>query len=104
MSRPPAALEALHATPPAHAQVYNEQINDLQNPANTNLALRKPGEHVDIAGLTETLVGSAAEAVAILDAGDEHRRTGRTNMNERSSRSHSIFRMVRARGFCHAVW
>ena len=41
--------------------------------------------------LTTCVVRSAAEIDAVLQAGKRRRVTGRTNMNERSSRSHALF-------------
>jgi centromeric protein E len=44
--------------------------------------------------LTETVVVSAEETERILRKGSSNRQTGETNMNESSSRSHTIFKMV----------
>ena len=45
-------------------------------------------------GAKETIIRSADEALALLARGEAHRHVGRTNMNEVSSRSHSILRVV----------
>lgn len=47
-----------------------------------------------VQGLTEKVVGSEDEVLGLIRQGDKRRHTGCTNMNERSSRSHTIFRMV----------
>ena len=47
-----------------------------------------------VGGLTEEIVLSPEEVMSILIKGQEYRHVGGTNMNERSSRSHTIFRMV----------
>lgn len=44
--------------------------------------------------MTETVVVSAEETERILRKGSSNRQTGETNMNESSSRSHTIFKMV----------
>lgn len=69
-----------------------EQIADLLNPTNNNLAIRddmRRGVYVE--NLTERPVINAAEAAAVLTAGAKNRHVDSTNSNERSSRSHSVF-------------
>ena len=44
-----------------------------------------------VTGCVEVVVGSAAEAMAVLSAGTAHRTTGGTKMNSHSSRSHAVF-------------
>ena len=44
-----------------------------------------------VAGASEQVVNSADEMMSCLDAGSAGRHFGTTNMNEHSSRSHSIF-------------
>lgn len=44
--------------------------------------------------LTEEPIQSAAEALFLIRRGEESRRVGETNLNEKSSRSHSIVRLV----------
>lgn len=47
-----------------------------------------------VGNLTEDIVLSASDIFALLEKGERNRHVGVTNMNERSSRSHTIFRMV----------
>jgi len=76
-------------------EVYNETINDLLKPSNTNLDIREgAGREVYIEGLTEYSVRSEDEALHWLYYGDHLRKTGSTQMNQESSRSHSIFRVT----------
>ena len=42
----------------------------------------------------ERVLRSVEEALAVIAEGESHRHVGRTDMNEVSSRSHSIFRLV----------
>ena len=44
-----------------------------------------------VVGATEQPVESADDVLSCLDAGSAGRHTGSTNMNEHSSRSHTIF-------------
>lgn len=51
--------------------------------------------NVVVHGLTEKLVVSPTDVLKLMEVGERRRQVGCTNMNERSSRSHTIFRMVR---------
>ena len=46
---------------------------------------------VVVVGASEQVVNSADEMMSCLDVGSAGRHVGTTNMNEHSSRSHSIF-------------
>ena len=48
--------------------------------------------NTNIDGLMEVPVFSAEDIFALLKLGEMHRNYGETKMNERSSRSHTIFR------------
>ena len=56
---------------------------------------REAGVHV--AGLREEIVTSAEHVLALLEQGEAARHVGETRMNKNSSRSHTVFRMVRLR-------
>eukprot|EP00123_Amoebidium_parasiticum_P016526 comp23476_c0_seq2/m.39246 comp23476_c0_seq2/g.39246 ORF comp23476_c0_seq2/g.39246 comp23476_c0_seq2/m.39246 type:complete len:720 (-) comp23476_c0_seq2:15-2174(-) len=76
-------------------EIYNDQIFDLLEPASQNLQLRQDinmGVFVD--GLKEVGVENAADAMAVLNAGSEHRRVASTSMNRESSRSHAVFTLI----------
>lgn len=76
-------------------QIYNEIVNDLLAPENTNLKIRedaKLGPYVE--GLREDAVMTADQVFSLLHAGTAHRHIGRTNYNDVSSRSHTVFRIV----------
>jgi centromeric protein E len=63
--------------------------------ANSNLKVHEtPERGVFVGKLTEWAVNDSAEALSLLNRGEENRRIGCTNMNERSSRSHTIFQLV----------
>ncbi|KNC83438.1 hypothetical protein SARC_04325, partial [Sphaeroforma arctica JP610] len=44
--------------------------------------------------LGEETVDTAEKILEVMERGETNRHTGETNMNERSSRSHTIFRMI----------
>lgn len=48
--------------------------------------------NVTIDGLNEVPVTNVEDITALMKFGESHRHYGETNMNERSSRSHTIFR------------
>ena len=47
-----------------------------------------------VGNLTEEIVSCPDDVAQVLIRGERNRHVGVTNMNERSSRSHTIFRMV----------
>eukprot|EP00731_Ephydatia_muelleri_P015976 Em0009g400a len=79
----------------SYLEIYNETLTDLLNPENKNLKIRENTEHtVSVHGITECAVTLASEVVDLLCFGDQNRVIGETNMNERSSRSHTIVTMA----------
>ena len=78
-------------------EIYNETLSDLLTPSGSstsNLALREDGRRggsVFVEGLREEKVQNVAAVAALLQQGIANRRVGETLMNERSSRSHSVF-------------
>jgi kinesin family protein 15 len=71
------------------------QVTDLLEPALTSLQLREDQKRgVYVAGLTEHDVRTASETLALLKRGALARHVGSTQMNEKSSRSHTVFSMV----------
>ena len=80
-------------------QLYNEEVNDLLAQDNTKLQIHESREAgIYVAGLREEIVASCEAVLRLLEDGDRLRHTGETRMNKASSRSHSIFRMVRCPG------
>nr|XP_043608952.1 kinesin-like protein KIN-12B [Erigeron canadensis] len=76
-------------------EIYNEQITDLLNPSQRNLHLRedtKTGVYVE--NLTEETICNMKDVTQLLKKGLSNRRTGATNLNIESSRSHSVFTCV----------
>ena len=72
-------------------EIYNEQINDLLNPGNTNLQIRwdqKQGFFVE--GLLVIECKKPEDIVEIILQGTKNRKKGSHELNKDSSRSHSI--------------
>ncbi|KAH9699116.1 kinesin-like protein KIN-7N [Citrus sinensis] len=79
----------------SYMEIYNEEINDLLAVENQKLQIHESLEHgVFVAGLREEIVNSAEQVLKLIESGEVNRHFGETNMNVRSSRSHTIFRMV----------
>eukprot|EP00736_Rhodelphis_marinus_P012294 Rmarinus@m.21010 len=76
----------------SYVEIYNETIRDLLDAKKVNLKIREsPTSGVYIAGVTEEYVGEAADIMDIISIGDSIRAVAATNMNLRSSRSHTLF-------------
>ncbi|RLN53182.1 hypothetical protein BBJ29_001721 [Phytophthora kernoviae] len=73
-------------------EIYNEQIRDLlaQDAANTNLQVRQGPTGNFVPGLTVVPVQALSEVFELIKRGNKNRSTHATDMNEHSSRSHSI--------------
>lgn len=79
----------------SYMEIYNEVVNDLLTPGNTNLKIHEdPQKGVYVGALKEEIVVSPTHVMALLAGGDVHRHVGATNYNEQSSRSHTLFRLV----------
>ncbi|KAJ3581204.1 hypothetical protein NHX12_016920, partial [Muraenolepis orangiensis] len=81
----------------SYMEIYNETVTDLlvdswkRKPLEVRETLNK---NIYVADLTEELVTSPSQALAWVSKGEKNRHYGKTKMNERSSRSHTIFRMI----------
>lgn len=73
-------------------ELYNEELTDLLVfEDDKKLRLLEDRSGVVVHGLEEVIVRSATEIYQVLDRGTAKRRTAATLLNNRSSRSHSIF-------------
>lgn len=76
----------------SYIEIYNEVIRDLLVPGNDNLKI-----HEDVVtkrvfvDCMEEVVSSPDQVMHIIEKGETTRAVGETNMNDRSSRSHTIF-------------
>lgn len=84
----------------SYIEIYNEQVIDLLSDDQKALKIREENGEV-VVKCTEAVIGYDEEVLEIMQKGDKIRRTGRTDMNEHSSRSHTIFRIVSVLHFFH---
>ena len=79
-------------------ELYNEELRDLleiSRVSSSGLGIREDRRgNVHIPNLSERIVGSVEDLLAVLLEADTNRTVGSTAMNERSSRSHTIFRIT----------
>lgn len=82
-----------HSVKCSFLEIYNEEIMDLLDPAMTGLQIRTGDatKGVYVQGLSETQVWNADDVLRLIQAGSENRSIAATKMNDRSSRSHSVF-------------
>ncbi|KAI8814254.1 P-loop containing nucleoside triphosphate hydrolase protein [Cladochytrium replicatum] len=78
----------------SYVEIYNEIIRDLLAPENDNLKIREDVTKGVYLEAREEIVTSLKDIDEIMSKGDRNRHVGETNMNERSSRSHTIFQMI----------
>ncbi|CAM9767647.1 unnamed protein product [Choristocarpus tenellus] len=77
----------------SYLEIYNEVIHDLLNPKKEqSLRIREhPDLGIYVDGLCELVVHSEVDVLRLIEQGGAVRKVACTNMNERSSRSHSCF-------------
>ncbi|KAL8825665.1 MAG: hypothetical protein Q9191_004269 [Dirinaria sp. TL-2023a] len=76
----------------SYMEIYMERIRDLLVPHNDNLPVHEEKSRgVYVKGLLEIYVSSVQEVYEVMRRGGAARATAATNMNQESSRSHSIF-------------
>eukprot|EP00656_Telonema_subtile_P008814 TRINITY_DN14123_c0_g1_i1.p1 TRINITY_DN14123_c0_g1~~TRINITY_DN14123_c0_g1_i1.p1 ORF type:complete len:1043 (+),score=182.11 TRINITY_DN14123_c0_g1_i1:135-3263(+) len=84
----------------SYLELYNEKIFDLLSyePNSKGLDIREdrsPGGYgTFVPDATHCIVRCIGDVLKLMLAGAENRTTGRTNMNEHSSRSHTVFSLV----------
>ncbi|XP_075245510.1 kinesin heavy chain-like isoform X2 [Convolutriloba macropyga] len=75
-------------------EIYMEKIRDLLDPSKTNLPIHEDKNKVPyVKGITERFVACPEEVMDVIAEGKNNRHIAVTNMNEHSSRSHSIFQI-----------
>ncbi|KAG0160823.1 hypothetical protein PDIDSM_8353 [Penicillium digitatum] len=76
----------------SYMEIYMERIRDLLMPQNDNLPVHEEkARGVYVKGLLEVYVSSVQEVYEVMRRGGAARAVAATNMNQESSRSHSIF-------------
>ncbi|OQR97457.1 kinesin [Thraustotheca clavata] len=85
-------------------EVYQEKIQDLLNPSNTNLRIREDKEHgIWVEGAADIQVKDENAAMKLVQQGLGNRSIGAHLMNAESSRSHCIFLMTITQKFSTGV-
>ena len=78
----------------SYSEIYNETVNDLIEPSNKNLEIRENlNKGVFVNNLTEILANNCDKAIQLLNKGENNRIIAETKLNEKSSRSHTIFKL-----------
>ncbi|CAF0754577.1 unnamed protein product [Didymodactylos carnosus] len=76
----------------SYFEIYLDKIRDLLDVSKTNLAVHEDKNRVPyVKGVTERFVSSPEEVFETIEDGKTNRHIAVTNMNEHSSRSHSVF-------------
>uniref|UniRef100_A0AAX7SCV7 Kinesin-like protein n=1 Tax=Astatotilapia calliptera TaxID=8154 RepID=A0AAX7SCV7_ASTCA len=81
-----------HTMEVSYFEIYLDKIRDLLDVSKTNLPVHEDKNRVPyVKGCTERFVCTPDEVMEAIDEGKNNRSVAVTNMNEHSSRSHSIF-------------
>merc|ERR1719340_566767 len=76
----------------SYFEIYLDKCRDLLDPSKVNLAVHEDKDRVVyVKGATERFVSSPEEVLEVIEEGKSNRHVAVTNMNEHSSRSHSVF-------------
>jgi len=76
----------------SYFEIYLDKCRDLLDPTKINLAVHEDKDRVVyVKGATERFVSSPEEVFEVIEEGKSNRHVAVTNMNEHSSRSHSVF-------------
>lgn len=75
-------------------EIYNEELRDLLNSGTEELQLVTGKDGMaEVHGLGAAKIASLEELMGAIKAASRNRKTGKTELNERSSRSHSIYQI-----------
>ena len=97
---PPTTSHSVTSVRISCMELYNEELRDLlctttTTSTTTSLSIQEDRRgNVQIPGLSERTVGNIDELMEVIQIAEENRTVGSTAMNERSSRSHTIFRVT----------
>ncbi|XP_059476606.1 uncharacterized protein LOC132197372 isoform X2 [Neocloeon triangulifer] len=75
-------------------EVYNEKVRDLLNPEKSDLKVFETPDGNISTDCHVEMVNTSTQMIELMDQGNKNKSIGETNMNERSSRSHTIFRIT----------
>ena len=78
----------------SYSEIYNETVNDLIDSSKKNLEIRESGNKgIFVNNLSEITVTNVEKTMQILNKGESNRIIAETKLNEKSSRSHTIFKI-----------
>nr|CAG4643721.1 EOG090X014G [Lepidurus arcticus] len=76
----------------SYFEIYMDKIRDLLDVSKVNLSVHEDKNRIPfVKGATERFVSSPEEVFEVIEEGKSNRHIAVTNMNEHSSRSHSVF-------------
>lgn len=79
----------------SYLEIYNEQVKDLLSTEPTQIKIHHDSKTGTIlSGVKEQVVLNSQQVIALLKAGEAHRHVGITDMNEKSSRAHTILKII----------
>ena len=79
----------------SYIEVYNEQVKDLLNAEPAHIKIQHdPKLGTILSGVKEQVVLSPQQVIALIRAGEAQRHVGATDMNESSSRAHTVFKLI----------
>ena len=92
---PPEMIKKSVKVVASYVEIYNESVNDLLDTSKKNLEIRedKINNQIFIDGLTKIEVQNKQQIIDLLRKGSEMKKIASTKMNEKSSRSHTVFRI-----------
>lgn len=78
----------------SYLEIYNEEIRDLMSKKPQKLELKDKDTGVYVKDLSTFVVKTPADMTKVFEEGTMQRHTAATNMNEHSSRSHTVFTII----------
>ena len=78
----------------SYLEIYNESVNDLLDVTKKNLNVRDvKNKGVQIEGLCKIEVTTKEQALSLLAKGNENKKMAEHKLSEKSSRSHTVFKI-----------
>lgn len=78
----------------SYLEIYNESVNDLLDVTKKNLNVREvKNKGVQVEGLSKIEVTSREHALNLLAKGNENKKMAEHKLSEKSSRSHTVFKI-----------
>jgi kinesin family protein 3/17 len=75
----------------SYLEIYQEEIRDLMSKKGGKLELKDKDTGVYVKDLSTFVVKTPSDMTKVFEEGTMQRHVGATNMNEHSSRSHTVF-------------